>query len=87
MPLFETFRKALGALCSSVGGPEGLKTLLLVHCRPGVDAAAQQLLDGSLEGALADRRAKAEAARTALLAGWHGGSGDGGSSDSDSGME
>jgi hypothetical protein len=68
LPLFDTFRSALGALASSVGGAVGLETLLGMHCRPGVAEAAQQLLDGTLEAALAAKRAEAEAARAALLA-------------------
>ena len=74
LPLFDTFRTALSALANSVGGPAGLSTLLTVHCRPGVQEAAQQLLDGTLEEVLAARRAQlADAARQSVLSGWHGG--------------
>ncbi len=73
LPLFEQFRTTLTGLAASVGGPVGLSTLLSMHCRPGVSEAAQQLLDGTLEDALAARRAQAaDAARQSLLAGWHG---------------
>lgn len=60
-------------MVASVGGPEGFRTLLAMNnTRPEVEEAAQQLLEGTLEAALAQRRAAAEAARTSLLAGWAG---------------
>lgn len=89
MPLADVFRKALSALAAAAGGADALKALLAKHSRrPGLDEAAQQLLDGTLEEALATRRAELEAARTALLAGWHGELGgddfdDGGDDDDD----
>jgi hypothetical protein len=83
LPLFETFRSALTALASSVGGPAGLSALLGAHTRAGVPEAAAQLLDGSLEGALAAKRAQMEAAREALLAGWRGGHAGGAGGDRD----
>lgn len=80
LPLFDTFRTALATLSAAVGGPAGLSALLAMHCRPGVQEAAQQLLDGTLEQTLAAKRLQMDAARQAQLAGvgWPGGGGNGG---------
>lgn len=78
LPLFDTFRTALTALAGAVGGPAGLGSLLVTHGRPGVQESAQQLLDGKLEEVLAAKRQQIDAARRALLAGWHGSGGSSG---------
>lgn len=68
LPLFDTFRTALGAMANSVGGPAGLGALLGAHCRVGTQEAAQQLLDGTLEEHLAAQARLDESMRAAIMA-------------------
>jgi hypothetical protein len=84
LPLFDTFRTALAAMASSVGGPAGLSALLSAHCRAGVPELAQHMLEGTLESYLAEQaRIDAHVRASLLAAGGWAAADSGGSSDAD----